>query len=146
MLNLHRLTSCTLLYSSSLLLACFLLTPPAYCYTLAVYYCSLGILLTYIDAAWPQTQRKHISHDCYLASPLARRLEDRKHTSHDSYPLFWWRNCTCAEACLSSRCLEAGCTSPLFYCCMLNCMCVAGVALQWIYMPQYLFSKTIPTG
>jgi hypothetical protein len=37
-LNVHRVTSCTLLHSSSLLLACC--TPPAYCYTL------VGKLLT----------------------------------------------------------------------------------------------------
>jgi hypothetical protein len=46
MLNLHRLTSCTLLYSSSLRLACFcrvIINPPAYFF-------SFGIPLTYVDA------------------------------------------------------------------------------------------------
>jgi hypothetical protein len=28
-----------------------------------------------------------------------------------------WRHCACAEFCLPSRCLEAGCINPLFHCC-----------------------------
>jgi hypothetical protein len=60
------------LYSSVLLQLLFC-TPPAYCYTLVAYYFSLGILLTCIDAA--QTHhRKHMSCDCYPASPLVRWL------------------------------------------------------------------------
>jgi hypothetical protein len=44
----------------------------------------------------------------------------RKNTSRDSYPLLRWRHCTCAEVCFSSRCLETGYITPLFYCCLLD--------------------------
>jgi hypothetical protein len=43
-----------------------------------------------------------------------------KHMSGDSYPLLWWRHCTCAEVCLPSCCLETGCITPSFYCCVLD--------------------------
>jgi hypothetical protein len=98
MLSLHRLTSsillqllfCTQAYSL-LLYSCRFLTvllqltaiplpltpctPAAYCLTPTAYCFSFGILLTYIDAAWTQKYRKHISYDC---SPLALWLDLQK--------------------------------------------------------------------
>jgi hypothetical protein len=66
------------------------------------------------------TRRKHMSCVCYLGSPLALAAAYRKHTSCESYPLLWWCHCTWAEVCLPSCCLEMGCITPLFYCCVLD--------------------------
>jgi hypothetical protein len=117
-LNLHSLTSCTLLYSSSLLLACF---------------CRLVLLLRncvhfYTDAARSRIT-ENVSRDRYPASPLARWLDLQKtyvtcslssqfigalagfieNTSRDLYPL--WRHREHTEN-----------TAPVFL-----AACVAGV-------------------
>jgi hypothetical protein len=39
-----------------------------------------------------------------------------------------WHHCACLEVCLLSHCLETGCITLLFYCCMLDRVCVAGIA------------------
>jgi hypothetical protein len=94
-LSLHRLTSCTLLYSSSLLLACC--TPPAYRYTPASYLLSLGILLTYIDAARTRTYRKHImwSLSSQSIGVLAGPTEN---TCHVILSTLVWHHWACASS------------------------------------------------
>jgi hypothetical protein len=52
-LNLHRLTSCALLYSSSLLLACC--TPPAYCYPLVCVLLPLLLTRNCSEHSWTLT-------------------------------------------------------------------------------------------
>jgi hypothetical protein len=75
-LSLHRLTSCTLLYSSSLpLYSCrLLLTPPAH----SLLRNSAHLCRRTTD----MYHRKHMSHDGYPASPLARWLLPTENTCH----------------------------------------------------------------
>jgi hypothetical protein len=103
--------------------------------TLSFY--SLGILLTYIDAArTPVTENtsrdryplltditahhmKHISRDCYTASPLNRWLlpstDHIESTSRDRYPLVVWRHCACASYADTQKTLLLYCL-PRMYC------------------------------
>jgi hypothetical protein len=76
-------------------------------------------------------RRKLMSIDGYPASPLARCLLPTENMSRDSYPLLWWRHCTCAEVCLPSCSLETGRITPLFYCCVLDCV-YGDVAWEWV--------------
>jgi hypothetical protein len=60
----------------------------------------------------------------------------RNHTLRHSYPLLWWRHCTCGEVSLPSRCLETRCITPFFYCCLLERVYVA-VAWQCVDQIHY---------
>jgi hypothetical protein len=64
----------------------------------------------------PTTHRKHVTWRLASQSIGVLAAAYKKHASRDSYPLLRWRHCTCAEVFLSSRCLETGCITPLFYC------------------------------
>jgi hypothetical protein len=117
-LSLHRPTSCTLLYSSSLLLQ---LQNSAY-----LHRCSTDM-----------HHRKHMLHDCYPASPLAHWLNLQKthdmtakhccvmslhmcklHGHKENAAVFLCDVTAYTEVCLPSRCIETGCMMPLFYCCV----------------------------
>jgi hypothetical protein len=67
------------------------------------------------------------AHKQHLLSPINLRSGPTENKSHGRYPLF--RDVTAySEVYLTSRRLEAGCLIPLFYCCVLDYVCVAGVA------------------
>jgi hypothetical protein len=120
-LSLHRSTSNSNLQACCLL-ACLLATSHS---------SSFGILLAYVDAAW--TRLTEITCHVTATQPVHWRagccLQKTRHV--DSYPLLWWRHCTCAEVCLPSRCLETDCINPLFYCWVLDRVSAA-VAWQWV--------------
>jgi hypothetical protein len=58
-----------------------------------------------------------------------------------------WRHCACAEVCLPSRCLEAGCITPLFHCrCVYYLETAVSVSQPFLHganTPQYLFLFTL---
>jgi hypothetical protein len=78
--------------------------------------------------------RKHMSRDGYPASTLVRWLLPTENMPCDSYLQLWWRYCTCAEMYLPSRCLEADCITPLFYCCVLDRVCCGGCLTMELYV------------
>jgi hypothetical protein len=104
-----------------------LLSLPAYCF-------SFGILLTYVDAA--RTRITENTSNVIAAQPVHwfAGWTYRKHMSRDCYPLLCDVTAY-AEVCLPSRCLETGCITPLFYCCVRvllsnGCFCGSTV-LAW---------------
>jgi hypothetical protein len=51
-----------------------------------------------------------------------------------------WHHCTCTEVCLPSHCLEAGCITPLFHCCVYYLEMAVSVAQPFLHeanTPQY---------
>jgi hypothetical protein len=65
-----------------------------------------------------------------------------KDMSRDSYPVLWWRHCTCMEVCLPSLCLGIGCIIPLFYCCMLDRI-YGAVAWQFVTIYEYIYTFAV---
>jgi hypothetical protein len=100
---------------------------------------SFGILLTYVDTA-RTCITENTSRDGYPACPLARWLLPTENTCYMTATYCSGDIIVPVRKCLLSRGLEAGCITPLFYCCMLDHVCVAGIAQQWIYVSQYICS------
>jgi hypothetical protein len=124
MLSLHRSTSCTLMYSSSLLLACLL---ACFCHLLLLLRNSVHLCRCSMDTH----HRKHMLCVRYPASPLALWLNLQK-----------IRHMTSTHCCVMSPQTQRKHCSPIV-CCMCVCVCVAGVAYQWIYMSQYVYLFTV---
>jgi hypothetical protein len=77
-----------------------------------------------------------LPHDRHPGSPMARWLLPNaghiENTSHDRYPLLW---CDVIAHVPATRIQRKHC------CCIVGCVCVAGVTYEWIYMSQY-FEQT----
>jgi hypothetical protein len=133
-LNLHRLTSCTLLYSWSLLLSCrtplrnLTTTPSAYCCTPAGH-CLLRNLITYEDAA-----RTHLTENtsrdtmhCCVTSPSMCRLSGHKENA-----------ASCTVMCAY---FGRGLQMTSFYCYLLERVYGADV-WQWVFTLKYKYWRT----
>jgi hypothetical protein len=125
------------LYSSVLLELTACLHASAAYYSLLQFRYSAHLCRRSTDAY----HRKHMSRDGCPASQMACWLLPTENTYHVTANYRCGDVIAPARKCLPSRCLEAGCITPLFYCCVLDrvcvCVCVMGVAWQRIYMSHY---------
>jgi hypothetical protein len=84
-------------------------------------YCLLGYYATCYNFSARTPQKTYVTSPTtstlFRYQHWAWRGRHGKHKSRDSYPLLCDVT-TYAEVCLPSRCLETGCITPLFYCCV----------------------------
>jgi hypothetical protein len=78
-----------------------------------------------------------MSRDGFLASPLARWLLPAENAQYVKATHCCGDFIAPARTCLPSRCLEMGCITSLFYCCVLDC--VYG-AVAWQYIDQIRYN------
>jgi hypothetical protein len=75
---------------------------------------------------------------------LLRSADHTESTSHViANTVGLWRHCVCAEVCLPSRSLEAGCITRLFHCCVRvllrnGCFCGSAVVAWSKYATVYI--------